>query len=165
MTLCKRCWKWGDSTSKFPARIRMRIPDIIRASLKTRLEIQAPYMSNWQQGMGLGAQPTQVLETINDILMMIDEVWHIAGDKSSDTNWYTKRMLLAGVYTSTELFMLMDKSPGYSDTWKFLDRRLEDAVALGGVPDQIERYVSGGVKFAFRAVSEALVFGGRSTGR
>jgi ubiquinone biosynthesis protein COQ9 len=37
---------------------------------------------------------------------------------------------LAGVYTSTELFMLTDASDNFADTWAFLDRRLEDVVTL-----------------------------------
>ena len=33
--------------------------------------------------------------------------------------------MLGAVYTSTELFMMTDSSPGCADTWAFLDRRLE----------------------------------------
>ena len=58
-------------------------------------------------------------------------MWYAAGDTSADFNWYTKRALLAGVYTATEAFMLTDYSPGYADTWEALDRRLQDVAALG----------------------------------
>ena len=61
----------------------------------------------------------------------MDDVWYAAGDISADFNWYTKRALLAGVYTATEAFMLTDYSPGYADTWEALDRRLQDVAALG----------------------------------
>lgn len=30
----------------------------------------------------------------------------------------------------TEVFMLADKSPGHEETWKFLDRRLEEGHQL-----------------------------------
>ena len=43
---------------------------------------------------------------------------------------YGKRALLAGVYSSTELFMLTDTSPGHEETWQALDRRLSDMLAL-----------------------------------
>ncbi|KDO29793.1 hypothetical protein SPRG_19696 [Saprolegnia parasitica CBS 223.65] len=33
-----------------------------------------------------------------------------------------------------ELFMLTDTSPNREETWKFLDRRVEEAIALGEVP-------------------------------
>ncbi len=79
---------------------------------------------------------------------MVDEMWHVAGDVSVDvrphtptkihtwavscvstyapfflqSQWYTKRLLIGGVYTSTELFMITDSSEGHKDTWAYLDR-------------------------------------------
>ena len=44
---------------------------------------------------------------------------------------YTKRALLLGVYSATELYMLTDSSPGFADTWAALDRRLGDVLQLG----------------------------------
>jgi ubiquinone biosynthesis protein COQ9 len=45
-------------------------------------------------------------------------------------NWYTKRAALSAVYTSTELFMLSDNSPEFRETWKFLERRIDDAIKV-----------------------------------
>lgn len=50
---------------------------------------------------------------------------------------YTKRTLLAGVYATTELYMLTDYSPGFSDTWQQIDRRLEDIITLGKASQQV----------------------------
>lgn len=47
------------------------------------------------------------------------------------THRYTKRGLLVGVYSATELYMLTDTSPGFADTWAALDRRLADVLQLG----------------------------------
>ena len=52
-------------------------------------------------------------------------------------NWYSKRALLAGVYVSTELFMLSDRSLDYISTWDFLDRRLNDVYQIGKLPKQV----------------------------
>ena len=41
-------------------------------------------------------------------------------------NWYTKRGSLAAVYKSTEIFMIQDRSEDRTDTWTFLDRRLDN---------------------------------------
>ena len=46
-------------------------------------------------------------------------------------NWYTKRVSLAGVYKSTEVYMLQDSSEDYQDSWEFLDRRMEDLTTIG----------------------------------
>ena len=68
---------------------------------------------------------------------LVDDIWYAAGDKSTDYNWYTKRALLAAVYSATELYMLTDYSPGYADTWEALDRRLQDVARLGKATGQV----------------------------
>ena len=34
----------------------------------------------------------------------IDQIWFIAGDTSTDFNFYTKRLILSGIYTRVVLF-------------------------------------------------------------
>ena len=68
---------------------------------------------------------------------LVDDIWHACGDTATDYNWYTKRGLLAGVYAATELFMITDYSPGYADTWKSLDRRLEDVKRIGSATTEV----------------------------
>ena len=53
-------------------------------------------------------------------------MWRIAGDKSTDFSFYTRRISLATVYTSTLLFWLNDESNDNVETEFFLDRRLRD---------------------------------------
>lgn len=57
-------------------------------------------------------------------------------------NWYSKRALLAGVYTTTELYMTQDDSEDFVETWRFLDRRLNDVAALGKATDEIRNIVN-----------------------
>lgn len=76
--------------------------------------------------------------TIQQLAQITDDVWHAAGDKSTDYNWYTKRGLLAGVYTATELYMLTDYSPEFADTWDVLDRRLQDVMTIGKLLGQVK---------------------------
>lgn len=77
---------------------------------------------------------------MQQLAQVTDDIWHAAGDKATDYNWYTKRGLLASVYTATELYMLTDYSPGYADTWDVLDRRLEDVVKLGKFMGQVTEH-------------------------
>lgn len=44
--------------------------------------------------------------------MLVDEIWHAAGDEGSDIDWYVKRSVLGGIYSTTEIYMLTDRSPG-----------------------------------------------------
>ncbi len=98
--------------------------------------------------------PNNALESIKNLLDLSSELWYVAGDTSVDVclelnglgphdwlkfslfikfNWYTKRMTLAVIYKSTELYMIQDKSDNFADTWKFLDRRFEDLRSFGSV--------------------------------
>ena len=99
--------------------------------------MQIPVLSTWHQAMALGALPQNVPSTVNNIARMIDDVWHFAGDRSTDMNWYSKRALAGAVYASTEIFMLTDRSADYADTWAFLDRRLEDVMEFGRVSGHV----------------------------
>lgn len=42
----------------------------------------------------------------------MDDIWHGAGDLSTDMDWYAKRAFLGAIYTATELYMLTDFTPG-----------------------------------------------------
>ena len=56
----------------------------------------------------------------------------MAGDRATDYNYYTKRLLLAGVLSSTTLFWLNDRSEGHEATWAFLERRIDEVLKVGG---------------------------------
>ncbi len=62
----------------------------------------------------------------------VDTIWHAAGDTAADMSWYTKRGLLAGVYSATLLYWLRDQSADDEPTLAFLDRRLRDIGKIGG---------------------------------
>ena len=59
-----------------------------------------------------------------------DAIWRGIGDTSSDFNYYTKRLLLAGVVTSTMLYRFSDESEDGQPTWDFLDRRIENVMSI-----------------------------------
>jgi ubiquinone biosynthesis protein COQ9 len=72
----------------------------------------------------------------------VDATWHAAGDRSADFSWYTKRAILAAVYTSTLLYWLRDYSEDDADTLAFLDRRLAGIGQLGKARGRIERLLA-----------------------
>jgi ubiquinone biosynthesis protein COQ9 len=88
--------------------------------------------ANSLQALAIMAQPTRVPATLQELGLLADEIYHLAGDKSVDPSWYTKRASLSAIYASSELFMTNDKSPGFGETRAFLDRRLEESIKLGG---------------------------------
>ena len=69
----------------------------------------------------------------------VDSIWRIAGDTSTDFNFYTKRGLLAGVYGSTVLYWLSDVSEDQKDTWDFLERRIADVMKIPKIQSAIKK--------------------------
>lgn len=70
--------------------------------------------------------------SLKELNALSDEIWYLASDTAVDFSWYSKRLSLAAVYASTEMFMTTDRSKDFCDTEEFLDRRLKDVQVLGG---------------------------------
>ncbi|GMJ07273.1 hypothetical protein like AT1G19140 [Hibiscus trionum] len=98
--------------------------------VRSRLEMQAPYISKWPQALSIQAHPLNVSTSFKQRAMLVDEIWHAAGDETSDLDWYVKRTVLGGIYSTTEIYMLTDSSREFRDTWLFLDNRVKDAFDL-----------------------------------
>jgi len=86
--------------------------------------------------------PKNVTTSLSELAKLSDDIWYLAGDTSVDTSWYTKRAAICAIYASTELAMAQDKSPGFSATWGFLDRRLCDMQKLDKVASEMGDYMS-----------------------
>ena len=69
----------------------------------------------------------------------VDAMWRAAGDQSNDFNYYTKRGLLAGVYSATLLHWLSDSSEAHAQTWGFLDARIEDVMKIQKMRGRLEK--------------------------
>jgi ubiquinone biosynthesis protein COQ9 len=108
----------------------------------------APVADTWAQALALQAAPAEIAATAARYGRSADIIWRAAGDRSTDMNWYSKRGLLIGAYVATELHMLTDCSPGFADSWTFLDRRLADAMALGRAAGQAASAVGGAAGLA-----------------
>jgi len=111
---------------------KLKIGGFVRSCIKKRLSMNIPYLEVglWAHAMALIAQPSWALEGVRLGQEVCDDIWHRAGDVSTDMNWYTKRISLAAVMAATEVFMVQDTSEGYKDTWDFLDRRLKDLAMI-----------------------------------
>ena len=89
---------------------QMRVPARIQAAVKTRLLLNVPYLDMWPDAMAIQLEPANALPAFQELATLMDDMWYFAGDTSTDFNWYTKRLMLSGVYITTELHMLTDMS-------------------------------------------------------
>lgn len=114
----------------------MRIRDRITAGVRTRLEILTPHREAVRRSLATLALPQHAALGLQSVWHSVDAIWWTAGDTATDYNWYTKRLLLAGVYSATLLYWLDDMSADNAATWMFLDRRINDVLKL---PQQIKK--------------------------
>ena len=83
-----------------------------------------------RRALALLALPLNAPLGLKLLYRTVDAMWYAAGDTSADFNFYTKRATLAGVYSSTLLFWLNDRSPGDEATWAFLGRRIDNVMSF-----------------------------------
>lgn len=114
----------------------------IALAVKTRLELAEHEKNVIRKTTSYFAMPCNYLESIKSIWKTVDAIWYACGDTSADFNYYTKRTLLAGVYSSTVLFWLSDISENHTETWSFLDRRIENVMQINKIKSHINQIVS-----------------------
>jgi ubiquinone biosynthesis protein COQ9 len=121
----------------------LKVRERIAAAVRWRLEHLAPHREAVRRALSYFVQPQHVRLGTRCLYNTVDKMWHAAGDTATDFNFYTKRGLLAGVYTSTLLFWLDDESENYAATWAFLDRRIADVLRIPQVSERLGKLSSG----------------------
>jgi len=114
----------------------LKIRERIALLVRTRLEVLSPYKEAVRRSVAFLALPQNASAGPQLLWRTVDAMWYAAGDTATDYNYYTKRMLLSGVVSSTTLYWLEDRSEGNADSWAFLDRRIADVMRIGkGISD------------------------------
>jgi ubiquinone biosynthesis protein COQ9 len=108
----------------------MRLSQRVRVLVRARLELAAPHKAAVRRAVLLLCHPANAALGARCTARTVDVIWHAAGDASADFSWYTKRAILAGVYSTTLLYWL-NGNTGIDDALAFLDRRLADVARLG----------------------------------
>jgi ubiquinone biosynthesis protein COQ9 len=108
----------------------MKVRERVKLAVLTRLELAAPHREAVRRALTLEALPQHAPRALKQVYRTVDAIWYAAGDTATDYNFYTKRLLLAGVYGATLMHWLDDKSEGFAGTSAFLDRRLADVMQI-----------------------------------
>lgn len=110
----------------------MKVREKVAAGVRARLEAVAAHREAVRSGLAFFALPQNAAAGLACLYRTVDAIWYAAGDRATDYNFYTKRALLAGVYSSTLVYWLNDKSEDYAATWGFLDRRIAEVLKIAG---------------------------------
>lgn len=120
-------------------RVRERIARLVRA----RLEVLTPHREALRRATAARLLPSNALTATASLWRTVDLMWAVAGDRANDFSYYTKRSLLAAVWSSTFLFWLDDRSDGLEATWGFLERRIDNVMQIGSLRSRIEDRLKG----------------------
>jgi ubiquinone biosynthesis protein COQ9 len=118
--------------------LAMRTRERIATLVRTRLEVLTPHREALRRAVAARWLPGNAVAATTSLWRTVDLIWETAGDRPADASYYSKRALLAAVWCSTFLFWLEDRSVGLSQTWGFLERRLDNVMAFGKVRSRIE---------------------------
>lgn len=110
----------------------LRIRDKVKFAVEKRLEILSPHKEAFRRAFGYVSLPQNIALGHKMTWQTCDQIWKLAGDRSEDYNYYTKRGLLEPVLGATMLYWLSDETEDFEPTRDFLGRRLEDVLKIGG---------------------------------
>ena len=127
----------------------LKIREKIALAVRSRIDGVVTDRDAVRRGLALLALPQHAPLAARLLYRTVDTIWHAVGDSATDWNFYSKRALLAGVYSATLLYWLTDESPDRQASWAFLDRRIANVMALprltlrmGGLEELVGRFRS-----------------------
>ena len=86
-------------------------------------------------------KPNLIVSSNKTLFKIADEIWFLAGDKSTDYNYYTKRIILMNVYAITFSFFVFDNSKDLERTKKFLDKEISAVLKFGNLKNKLKKNI------------------------
>lgn len=96
---------------------------------------------SYSQALALMSYPSNIPISLSELHALSSDILNLAGDKSVDASWYTKRLSLSAIYASSEVVMTQDTSSGFRSTEAFVNRRVEDNQYIGQKVCDITQYL------------------------
>ena len=86
-------------------------------------------------------KPNLIVSSNKTLFKIADEIWFLAGDKSTDYNYYTKRIILMNIYAITFSFFVFDNSKDLERTKKFLDKEISAVLKFGNLKNKLKKNI------------------------
>ncbi len=103
----------------------LKVRERIRVLVAFRLEAVENIDEAVRRALAVMAQPQNTRRALKLGWHSADIMWRLAGDTATDYNHYTKRAILAGIYSATLAVFVNDDSEGKAGTHAFLERRID----------------------------------------
>jgi len=105
--------------------VRLKVRERIRVLVQFRLDAALGHEESLRRALAIMAMPQNAPRAMKTAWHSADVMWRLAGDTATDYNHYTKRAILAGIYSATLAVFVDDQSEGKAQTLAFLDRRID----------------------------------------
>lgn len=106
----------------------MKVRERIASAVLARLDALKPHKEAARRACAFLMLPPNAALGMRLVYQTVDAMWRAVGETSTDFNFYTKRAILGGVYSSTLLRWFNDESEDEGDTRAFLDARIENVM-------------------------------------
>lgn len=106
----------------------LKVRERIALAVKMRIAVLRPHKEAARRAAAFLTLPPHAAMGVRLLYRTVDAIWRGIGDTSTDFNFYTKRAILAGVYSSTLLRWFSDSSEDEEITNAFLQRRIEEVM-------------------------------------
>lgn len=117
----------------------LKIREKVAFAVNARLDVLRPHKEAARRAAALLALPTSGMLGAQLAWKTADAVWRGLGDKSTDFNFYSKRGILTGVWTSTVARWLADDSDDEAATQAFLEARIANVMEIEKAKAQIRK--------------------------
>ena len=84
--------------------IRLPVHKRVRKILLSKIEIMNKEKKFYKKIFLSSLLPNKTVSIYKQLYKSIDQIWYLAGDTSVDFNFYSKRLILAGIYSRVILF-------------------------------------------------------------
>ena len=116
--------------------IRMKTHKRIREIILLRLKINQNEKSLIKKTYFTLLLPQHSKIASMSLYKIVDQMWFIAGDKSTDFNFYSKRAILAAIYSSTFFYWINNQD--FKKTVQFLDLQLKKISKIPKIKKRIK---------------------------
>jgi len=121
----------------------LKVRERVTLAVRLRIEVIATHKDAIRRAAHVLALPMHHVTAMRITYHTVDAIWRGIGDTSTDFNFYSKRAILAGVYTSTMMRWLEDRSDNDQDTWAFLDRRIQNVMDFEKAKAKVRKATEG----------------------
>jgi|TARA_B100001094_G_scaffold322895_1_gene372901 ubiquinone biosynthesis protein COQ9 len=107
---------------------RLKTRDKIKTIMELKFDSNAYLKDALPEMLKFLLRPGNIFMSIKMLHQNSDFIWNLAGDKSNDFNYYSKRGLLSMVYLATLIYWLNDKSNKGIGTKNFISKSVDGIV-------------------------------------